>query len=213
MNNNDVKLNTKEKLHLGIEACLQLIPTVGGAISTSFYGYQKEKQLKRLESFYNEIFLEINGLKVAMQNSTANPDMEELLSIIEDLNEKVEREHIEEKRNYFKTYFINNILHPKRADYDNKKFFLDTLAKMTLIECNSMLHLYNQFGRVTIDSVISGATSNFQKIGAMHRLQSYGFIEMEERFKPGFTGEMTHDPYISITDYGIKFVQFCLKKD
>ncbi|PHD50379.1 hypothetical protein COF67_10140 [Bacillus toyonensis] len=213
MNPNDVKLNTREKVHLGIEACLQLIPTIGGAISTSFYGYQKEKQLKRLESFYNELLVEISALKVTMQNSSATPDMDELLSIIEDLNEKVEREHIEEKRNYFKTYFINNILHPKRVDYDNKKFFLDTLAKMTLIECNSMLHLYNEFGRVTIDFVMSGATSKFQKLGAMHRLQSYGFIEMEERFKPGFNGDMTHDTYISITDYGIKFVQFCLKTD
>ncbi|PFX53388.1 hypothetical protein [Bacillus toyonensis] len=213
MNHNDVKLNTKEKVHLGIEACLQLIPTIGGAISTSFYGYQKEKQLKRLESFYNELLVEISALKVTMQNSSATPDMDELLSIIEDLNEKIEREHIEEKRNYFKTYFINNILHPKKVDYDNKKFFLDTLAKMTLIECNSMLHLYNEFGRVTIDFVMSGATNKFQKLGAMHRLQSYGFIEMEERFKPGFNGDMTHDTYISITDYGIKFVQFCLKTD
>ncbi|ARZ63908.1 hypothetical protein [Bacillus thuringiensis] len=213
MNDNDVKLNTKEKVHLGIEACLQLIPTIGGAISTSFYGYQKEKKLKRLESFYNELSEEMVALKTAEQNSSATLDMDELLSIIEDLNKKVEREHIEEKRNYFKTYFINNILHPKRVDYDNKKFFLDILAKMTLIECNSMLHLYNEFGRVTIDSVMSGASSNFQKLGAMHRLQSYGFIEMEERFKPGFMGEMTHDTYLSITDYGIKFVQFCLKKD
>lgn len=65
MNDNDVKLNTKEKVHLGIEACLQLIPTIGGAISTSFYGYQKEKKLKRLESFYNELSEEMVALKTA----------------------------------------------------------------------------------------------------------------------------------------------------
>ncbi|PFC88523.1 hypothetical protein CN272_11140 [Bacillus anthracis] len=213
MNDNDVKLNTKEKVHLSIEACLQLIPTIGGAISTSFYGYQKEKKLKRLESFYNELLEEMATLKTAEQNSSATLDMDELLSIIEDLNEKVEREHIEEKRTYFKNYFINNILHPKQVKYDDKKFFLDTLSKMTLIECNSILYLFDQYERVIIDSVISGATSNYEKIGAMHRLQSYGFIEMGERFKTDFTGKMTHDTYVMITDYGIKFVYFCLKKD
>ncbi|GMR65856.1 hypothetical protein [Bacillus sp. MN7755] len=213
MNPNDVKLTPKEKVHLGIEACLQLIPTIGGAISTSFYGYQKEKKLKRLESFYNELSEEMITLKTFEQNSSTTLDMDELLSIIEDLNEKVEREHVEEKRNYFKTYFINNVLHQKQVNYDNKKFFLDTLAKMTLIECHSILYLFNQYERVIVDSVISGATSNYEKLGAMHRLQSYGFIEMGERFKTDFTGKMTHDTYVKITDYGIKFVQFCLKKD
>ncbi|NIL31329.1 hypothetical protein [Bacillus thuringiensis] len=211
MSSEDIKLTSTEKKHLFIEACLQEIPNIGGVIATSFYGYQKEKKLKRLELFYNELSEDMEKIKTT--NSIPPSDTEELLSIIEDLNEKVEREHIEEKRSYFKTYFINNVLHPDHVNYDDKKFFLDRLANMTLIECNSILQLYNQFERVTIDSIISGTTSKFQKLGAMHRLQSYGFIEMEERFKQDFNRDLTHDTYISITDYGIKFVQFCLKKD
>ncbi|PEI63012.1 hypothetical protein COE81_12335 [Bacillus wiedmannii] len=211
MNSDDIKLNTKEKFHLGIEACLQLIPTIGGTISTSFYGYQKEKKLKRLEAFYNELAENMEELKLS--KNTSSPDMEELLSIIESLNDKVEREHLKEKIDYFKTYFINNISHTDRISYDNKKFFLDILANMTLIECNSILHLYNQFERVNMDSIISGATSKFQKLGAIHRLQSYGFIEIEEEFQTYFNGKTTREKYIVITDYGIKFVQFCLKKD
>lgn len=44
VSSNDDKLNTQEKIHLGIKACLQLIPNIVGAIATSFYGYQKEKK-------------------------------------------------------------------------------------------------------------------------------------------------------------------------
>ncbi|AKR36863.1 hypothetical protein COA05_01535 [Bacillus thuringiensis] len=211
MSSNDTKLNTNEKVHLGIEACLQLIPNIGGALATSFYGYQKEKKLKRLESFYNELSADIEVIKASVQSPSTTPDSEELLSIIENLNEKVEREHIEEKRNYFKTYFINNMLHHDQINYDNKKFFLDTLANMTLIECNIILDLFERPEPVSINAVSSGAMSKFQMIGAMHRLQSYGFIEMKERPSNTVRGELTKD--VSITHYGIRFVMFCLKQN
>ncbi|MBJ8188041.1 hypothetical protein [Bacillus cereus] len=211
MSSNDDKLNTQEKIHLGIEACLQLIPNIGGAIATSFYGYQKEKKLKRIESFYNELQEDLTTLKTSLQDSATVPDMDELLRIIEDLNEKVEREHIKEKQNYFKTYFINNILHPNQVNYDDKKFFLDTLANMTLVECNSILYLYTKDYGVIIDNVTSGTTNKFQKLGAMHRLESYGFIEMTDVDVKDFSDNYYTSKYVSITNYGKKFVNFCLQ--
>ncbi|MFP3607590.1 hypothetical protein, partial [Paraburkholderia sp. SIMBA_053] len=50
-----------------IEAGLQLIPNVGGALATVIFGRKQEKRYSRLEGFYNQLASEVEGIKSSIR--------------------------------------------------------------------------------------------------------------------------------------------------
>jgi hypothetical protein len=60
-NMNKEKLNFKEKMEIVVNAGLQMIPSVGGALSTLYFGYKQEQRFKRVEKTLKEVANELNG--------------------------------------------------------------------------------------------------------------------------------------------------------
>jgi hypothetical protein len=208
------KLNAIEKAEITIQSSLQLIPYIGGALASAYFGTKQEKRFKRIESFYQELAEQIQNLKLQFSPITSH-DEEKLIALIEELNEKIEREHSQKKRNYFKKYLISTLATPTDNNFDERRYFLDTLFNMTTVECILLVVGYESYALslkafqddkdIPIDPYVF--------VGAVNRLKNYGFLKTN--FKPtNFDGIYnSFDEIFSITDFGRRFVEYCLKEE
>ena len=211
--NQDV-LSSKQKGEIGLQAAMQMIPYVGGALATLYFGTKQERRFNRLISFYEEVANELRAMKEPVV-SIDKHNQEALEAIIETLNEKVEIEHLEEKRRLLKNYLKNTLLHPITEDYDERKFFLETLGVMTLLELEILGRLYSHTGDLKFQDLQPQKIDYYALRGAIGRLESYGFVLIVLPGGPGapvIQGKQD-DPLqqsFRLTGFGRKFGEFCL---
>jgi len=210
-NKDDKNLSEKEKRDLVIEAGMQAIPWVGGSLATLYFGSKQERQFKRLKSFYEEVAEEINNIKDQITDID-NQDQEALIAILEELNEKVEREQIEEKRNYLKIYLENTLINPiNKGNYDERKYFLDILSLMSLLECEILSLLYNKNKSVQIRNINKFGVQKYAIVGAVGRLKTYGFLSSSQSsFAIGGGQDNVLNENVKVSSFGCCFCNFCL---
>lgn len=216
-------MNTSEKLNLAeirditIESGLQLIPGVGGALSTVYFGTKQAKEFKRLEKFYKVLSEELESIK-GMIVAVENQYEDGLISLIEQVNDKVEKEHQEVKinayRDYMKNLLTNNI---NSYNYDKKKLFLDILGNMNNLEIEVLNLIYQKYIE-NPQHIIKVGTFNrpdfdvYVFVGIISRLKSYGFIKSTSgEINIGGGVDNSLEEWISISNFGLEFVNFVLK--
>ncbi len=218
-----IKMNAKDKFDLAIQAGLQLIPYgIGSAISNIYFGLKQERRFKRIERFYSEIAHELKSLKDEDLNEIkikidllSNYDKEAFAFILEDLNDKIEREFTSEKIVIFKRYLKNTLKDPVNGDnFDKRKFFLDSIASMTILECEILGYVYNKKGFIKVETIDKEGIDKYEILGAVNRLKSFGFIMTYQFFyitpddeKGAETGFSEN---IQISSLGREFCEFCL---
>lgn len=206
-------LSLPDKRDIALEALIQAIPHIGSSLATLYFGRKHLIRLGRLEKFYKEIKDDFEKWKVEFD--IAHHDEERLYSIIEDLNEKVEREAIEEKRKYYKTFFRNNLQNPiSSSNYEARRFFLTILEQLAELQAQLLLVLYSDRGHHSVSSL---AATYFPKvssgfvIGNVSQLVNLGLLQ---HFIPGVTiggdEDMSEYEEVWIGEFGIEFVEFCL---
>ena len=205
------QLSNTEKRDLVIQAGIQAIPHVGGSLATLYFGRKQELRFKRLETFYKEVAEEIDDLKDRIA-SPEEHDGEALAAIIEELNEKVEREQVREKREFLKAYLKNTLVYPVKGNYDERRFFLDTLGAMNLLECELLIDLYNNIEPVIVGAIQKPSTDQYAIVGAIGRLKAYGFLVSALPIPAVYGGTTTDflDELVNISNYGQSFCEFCL---
>jgi hypothetical protein len=172
----DDKLSIYDMRDSIIQAGIQIIPLIGSPLASIYFGIKQERRFKRLENFYLELHQEIKGLEEKLAPLEEH-DEEALIAIIEEIHEKVEREHVREKINFFKTYFKNTLYLPvKENNFDERRFFLDTLASMTFLESKVLAFLFSQNQLIRIGSIRINNIDQYAIVGAINRLRSYGFL-------------------------------------
>lgn len=205
-------LSGKDKIEVAIESGLQLIPLVGGALSSLYFSTKNEKRFKRLESFYQEFSNLIEESNISI--SSLNPDYEtHLISLIERLNDKVERESRQSKRSYFKKYLLSLLQDQSVSNFDKHLFFLETLDKINELDCEILLFLKeNQDTKIQVGSITKPGIHQYAMVGSIGQLKNFGFLVT-------FTGSMVFSKEevdnsltdtVKITDYGKEFIDFCL---
>lgn len=203
----DIKLSGGEIMEIALESGLQLIPVIGGSISTLYFGTKQAKQYKRLEEFYNGV----NSRLSLLENRISPIDehySDGLMSLIEQLNDKVEKEHQSKKVecyiNYMKNILIGNVT---EKNYDERKMFLDNLYNMTLIEIDVLAYVYNRHEEITASEIIIEDVDSYVISGAVSKLKGYGFVSTSiATVSIGYT-----DEYVKITQYGKKFLDFIIE--
>lgn len=209
--NKEAKLDSSEIRDLVIQAGIQAIPSIGGSLATFYFGAKQERRFKRLEKFYKEVAKEIEDIKDRII-SIKDQDREALAAIIEELNEKVEREQAREKQEYFKTFLKNTLINPMEGNYDERRYFLDTISTMSFLECDVLRILYNQNEQTRIGDIQKPGTDQYAIIGAISRLKSYGFlISSQGSFSIGGNEDNTLNENVKINDFGRRFYDFSLK--
>ncbi|WP_169709525.1 hypothetical protein [Deferrisoma camini] len=205
------KLSSSEKRDLVIEAAMQAIPYVGAPLSVIYFGAKQEKRFKRIESFYAELAEEINEIRDQIA-SVDKQNKEALAAILEELNEKVETEPLEEKRQFFKNYFKNTLRKPITNDFDKRKYFLQTLADMSLLGCELLAFISSQPGAVLVGNIKKPGTDQYAIVGAIGRLKSYGFLmSFQGSFTIGGGQDNALQEQVQLSHFGKEFVDFCLK--
>ncbi len=206
----DENLTNRDKLELAIQSGLQIIPYVGPSISEAYFGYKQEKRFKRIESFYKEFSEEIEEIKssfLPMEFHNNN----ELMAIIEEFNEALEREHTEEKRKYLKNYLKHTLSIPVIKQFDRLKFFLDALSQMTLLDCEVLAFL-SQEGLITVGTISKPGVDQYAIIGSIGKLKSLGFLEygVNSMTVGGGTDQALQEN-VKVSPFGMDFIQHCLK--
>jgi len=208
------QLSSIEKRDLVIQAGMQAIPYIGGTLASLYFGKKQELRFKRLETFYKEVAEEISDLEDKLAPSETY-DKEALTAIIEELNEKIEREQVQEKREYFKSYLKNTLINPiKQGNYDERRFFLDTLGSMSLLECE-LLGSFNKNTEPTgVSQIQKSGVDQYAIVGAVGRVKTYGFlISGQPRIIIGGGQDNSLLETVKISDFGKRFFEFCLKTD
>ena len=204
----DLGLTSKENTMLGIQAAIQAIPYVGSSIATLYFGYKQEIRFKRLEAFYLDLAKDIEKIKDIIK-PILNHDKNALVAIIEEVNEKVENEYLKEKIQYFKNYFKSTLKNPvKKTNYDKRRYFLNVLASMTLLECEILNLLYNTSNSIKVMDINRIENINLI-IGVIERLKSYGFLTAHTT-KISFGRDNRKDEEVKINEFGREFCKFCI---
>ena len=192
-----------------IEAAVQAIPYVGAPLATLYFGNKQEKRFRRLEKFYEELKEEMSKSPNVYKDITQhNP--EELSAIIEELNEKVESEHLEFKRNLYKTYFKKTMIKPVNGNFDERKFFLDILSAVTPLQIEIIVLLATQSSAVTSNTISKPGVEQAVILGSLAQLKNYGLIEstVNSIVVGGSNGSINEN--VTLSKFGIKFNDFCL---
>ena len=195
---------------LAIEAGLQAVPYVGGAIATAYFGPKLEIRLKRIESFYEEISSEFEAVKDSFK-SIENHDEGTLAAILESLHENVELEPTTEKRKFFKNYLKSTLIDPIKNNYDERNYFLLCLKEMSLLECELLALLQTQTEQVQVDALQKPGSEQYAIVGAVNRLKSRGFLASSPgRLSIGGSEDNALLELVTVSSYGRKFHSFCL---
>ncbi|EHQ89866.1 hypothetical protein [Desulfosporosinus youngiae] len=192
-----------------IESLVQAIPYVGAPLATLYFGQKQEKRFKRLERFYQELKEEIENIGQPLPNiSSHNP--EELSAILEELHEKVETEHIEVKRRYYKEYFKNTMRFPVKGNFDERKLFLDIMGALTPLQIELVIFLAQQRAAIQASTISKPGVDQALIAGSLAQLKTYGIMEGAlNSIVFGGAGNSINEN-ISLSKFGQRFHSFCL---
>lgn len=203
-------LNAKEKVEIAIQAGLQIVPYIGPSLSAAYFGTKQEKRFKRIESFYQEFSSKIEELQLLIP-SIEQHNEEKLIALIEELNDKVEREHSEQKREYFKKYLLRTLTTPTNQNFDERRFFLDALANMSLLECEILVFLHQQKAPVIVGSITKPGVDQYAIIGSIGRLKMYGLLTASTNTINLGGRDNALEEHVTPSSFGKKFIDYCLE--
>ena len=204
------KLTNSEKRDLVLQAGMQLVPYVGGPMASLCFGSKQEKRLKRLESFYQELAQEVGAMRDSI-GTIEQQNPRELEALMESLHEKVEVEPTSEKREFFKNYFKNTLKQPVSSNYDERKYFLETLNEMSLLECTLLAYIKYQIQQTKVRAINILGVDQYAIVGAIGRLKSRGFLTAGQgSFSIGGGADNSLEELVAISPFGISFYAFCL---
>lgn len=209
---NNEKLDNKTKLEIVVEAGLQMIPYVGGSVATAYFGTKQAKEFKRIERLYSELSDELSVMKSKIASIKEQYE-DGLVSLIEQVNDKVEKEHQELKFQCYKKYMKNILISPvNTSNYDKRKTFLDIMGHILILEIEIVTLLYNNYDmNVSVKSITKQGVDQYAIVGAVNKLKSYGFLRTSQAsFSIGGGMDNLLEEIVGINEYGKEFVDFCL---
>lgn len=205
----DEKLSVKEYRDIVIESGMQAIPYIGGSLATLYFGVKQEKRFKRIENFYKELSVDIEMIKSSIPDISCH-NSEELNAILEELHEKIESEHLEIKKSYYKQYYKKTLLRPVNGNFDERKLMLDILSQITPLQIEIIIFLVRQQSAIIAANIQKPGTENAVIQGSIAQLKNYGIIEGSlKEIVFGGSGNAINEN-VSLTAFGRKFHEFCL---
>lgn len=202
----EMKMKPKDKFELVVNAGLQAIPYVGGPLATLYFGYKQEQRFQRVEQTLKEVAQELQDCqlpKIEEHNS------EELMSLIDELTDKIENERIEVKRNLYKEYFKNILKTPTNGNYEERKLYLDILSRITPLQ----IELFQFILRTpdVIDVCISKPGTDVSLIkSSILQLENEGLV-IATLNSIALGGSQAGMPMkLTASEFGKRFNNFCL---
>ena len=196
-----------------IEALVQLIPYVGGSLSTLYFGEKQRKKFERLEEFYKELAEDLENVKSSIASIDQHSE-EELGALIEEINEKVENERIKFKKKYYRSIYKKSLIHPVKGDFNERKYFVDLISQFTELHFQIISILNSQIEDQPIperEISVTGVNPSLIK-GFIQQLDNSGIVNTEVKNMSGFSniGHLTFNRTVQLTELGKKFHYYCI---
>ena len=201
-------IDNKEKFQLVVNAGLQAIPYVGGPLATLYFGYKQEQRFNRIEQTLKEIGQELEGKRLPAIESH---NKDELMSIIEELTDKIENEYMEYKRQLYKKYFKNILTTPTiDENYEERKIFLTILSQITPLQIELFKFVMER--KNVIDKNINKPGTDISLIrSSLLQLENMGLI-IATIHSISLGGSSSSMPMIlNCSEFGKRFNKFCLE--
>ena len=201
------KISAKDKLELIVNAGLQAIPYIGGPLSTLYFGYKQEQRFQRVEQTLKEVASELQDCKLP---KIEEHNSEELMSLIDELTDRIEDERIELKRNLYKEYFKNILKTPTNGNYEERKLFLEVLSRITPLQIELFQFILKNPN--VIDANISKPGIDISLIkSSILQLENYGLV-IATLNSITLGGSQSGMPMnLLASEFGKRFNDFCLK--
>ncbi|MCC9624751.1 hypothetical protein LPB41_23965 [Thalassospira sp. MA62] len=182
-----------------------------GVVTSGFFNYRRDKQMRKLEDFVNEVNKKLIELNVEVNQSLLK-DNESLVVLIEETFSSVIDEPIQEKLKYLKQFFVNNIFSPTDEEYEDKLHFLYCLKQMGITDCNTLLTLESYDEPISLYKFNVHGVSETKKIVSFNRLRQFGFVTGSKEGMQFNSDNIDLDFRVALNDYGKEFIEFCLKE-
>lgn len=199
-------MKNRDKLELIINAGLQAIPCVGGPLSTLYFGYKDEQRFERIETTLREVAEELRNVKIP---SIDEHNKDELIPLIDELTDKIEKEHLEYKRKLYKEYFKNILKTPTNGNYEERKLFLEVLAQITPLQIELFQFILNTPNVVDIQISKPGVDNSLIRSSIL-QLENYGLI-VSTLHSISLGGNSSMPMKLNCSEFGKRFNCFCLK--
>lgn len=203
-------MSRNDEKEIYIQSLVQAIPYVGGSLSTLYFGSKQEKRFKRIEAFYTDLKNEIGGIKDKIKDiDEHNPD--ELSAILEELNEKIEVEHLEIKRKFYKQYFFSTLKEPVKNNFGERKLMLDILSELSPFQIELLVFITQQTKAISTNEIRMQGLDQSLIIGAINKLKTTGLVLLDlTGISMTNLGGSMHEN-VTISPFGRKFHDFCIK--
>lgn len=202
----ETKIKPKDKFELVVNAGLQAIPYVGGPLATLYFGYKQEQRFQRVEQTLKEVANELQNCQLP---GIEEHNSEELMSLIDELTDKIENERIESKRNLYKEYFKNILKTPTNGNYEERKLFLEVLSRITPLQ----IEIFQFILRTpdVIDANISKPGTDISLIkSSILQLENDGLV-IATLNSITLGGSQAGMPMrLTVSEFGKRFNNFCL---
>ncbi len=202
----EIKIKPKDKFELVVNAGLQAIPYVGGPLATLYFGYKQEQRFQRVEQTLKEVANELQNCQLPR---IEEHNSEELMSLIDELTDKIENERIESKRNLYKEYFKNILKTPTNGNYEERKLFLEVLSRITPLQ----IEIFQFILRTpdVIDANISKPGTDISLIkSSILQLENDGLV-IATLNSITLGGSQAGMPMrLTVSEFGKRFNNFCL---
>lgn len=205
-----MKDSIKEKMELVVEAGMQCIPVVGSPLASLYFGNKQNKRFKRIEDFYREVSEELESVKEKIIPVNRHNE-EELSAILEDLNDKIENEHIKLKVELYKNYFKNTMISPVNNNYSERKLLLDIIKELSPLEIEILVFLNQQNVPIINTSISKQGVESSIIQGCISKIKMLGLIDanLNSIVIGGNCGAASEE--IKLSTLGKKFHRFCME--
>ena len=201
------KISVKDKLELVVNAGLQAIPYIGGPLSTLYFGYKQEQRFQRVEQTLKEVASELQDCKLP---KIEEHNSEELMSLIDELTDRIEDERIELKRNLYKEYFKNILKTPTNGNYEERKLFLEVLSRITPLQIELFQFILKNPNVIDVNISKPGIDISLIKSSIL-QLENYGLV-IATLNSITLGGSQSGMPMnLLASEFGKRFNDFCLK--
>lgn len=197
----------KDKVELAINAGLQLIPYVGSPLATLYFGAKQEKRLERIERTLKEVAEDLNNVRLPC---IEEHNEEELLSLVDELTDRIENEHLESKRKLYKRYFEKILITPTNGNYEERKLFLDILNQVTPLQIELLVFLLDNPNSIDLNISKPGIDPVIIRSSIL-QLENYGLVVSRLHSITLGGNDSSTPKYISVSELGKRFKEFCLE--
>lgn len=201
------KMDNKSKMEVVVNAGLQAIPYIGGPLATLYFGYKQEQRFQRIEQTLKEVADELKGVKIP---SIDEHNKDELIPLIDEATDKIENEHLEQKRVLYKNYIKGLLMTPTNGNYEERKLYLEVLSQITVLQIEIFIFLLNNNDTVDLCITKPGVDTSIIQ-SSIKQLESYGLVGSRLHSITMGNNNSTMPMILNVTEFGKRFHAFCLK--